>query len=59
MEKVNEEYLNTRHLVENLKSEEIIEKRKSVASLAKIAEILGPERTRTELLPFLQGINCY
>jgi serine/threonine-protein phosphatase 2A regulatory subunit A len=59
MDKINEECLNVRHLVDNLKSEEMVERLRSIQSLQKIAEVLGPERTRSELLPFLQGIYYY
>mmetsp|Transcript_35132 Transcript_35132/g.47975 ORF Transcript_35132/g.47975 Transcript_35132/m.47975 type:complete len:585 (+) Transcript_35132:189-1943(+) len=40
-------------LIDELKNDDVELRLNSVRSLTKIAEALGPERTRTELIPFL------
>jgi serine/threonine-protein phosphatase 2A regulatory subunit A len=57
MSKINEEtYLFVANLLDELKSEDLTERIKSINSLPLIGETLGQERTRSELLPFLQGL---
>jgi len=42
-------------LIEELKSEEIKKRINSLKHLTIIASALGPERTRSELLPYING----
>ena len=42
-------------LIDELKNEDIQLRLNSIRKLNTIARALGPERTRTELLPFLTG----
>jgi len=42
-----------------LKSEDIRKRLVSVQNLNVIASVLGPERTRLELIPFLNGIIIF
>jgi len=42
-------------LIEDLKNEDIRKRLFSVQNLNVIASALGPERTRVELIPFLNG----
>jgi serine/threonine-protein phosphatase 2A regulatory subunit A len=57
MARVKEEtYLLVAHLIDDLKSEDLTERIKSIKSLPLVAETLGQERTRNELLPFLLGL---
>jgi serine/threonine-protein phosphatase 2A regulatory subunit A len=42
-------------LISELKHEDIEFRLNSISKLSTITDALGPERTRTELVPFLQG----
>lgn len=42
-------------LIDELKNEDDKKRKNSIANLSSIAKALGPERTRTELIPFLNG----
>lgn len=42
-------------LIDELKNEDAQARLNSIARISTIALALGPERTRTELIPFLQG----
>lgn len=42
-------------LTEELKSDEVETRIKAMRRLRTVAQALGPERTRSELLPFLHG----
>ncbi len=42
-------------LIDDLKNEDIRKRLNSVQNLHVIANALGPERTRLELIPFLNG----
>ena len=42
-------------LIEELKSEDVKKRINSVKNLSTIATHLGKDRTRSELIPFLQG----
>lgn len=42
-------------LIDELKSEDIKRKVNSAKNLVTIATALGPDRTRSELVPFLNG----
>ena len=42
-------------LIDDLKNEDIRKRLNSVQNLNVIASALGPERTRLELIPFLNG----
>jgi serine/threonine-protein phosphatase 2A regulatory subunit A len=44
-------------LLDELRSEEIKKRINSVSQLKTIAAALGPDRTRNELVPFLNGTN--
>ena len=44
-------------LIDDLKHEDIRKRQNSVLNLPVIANALGPERTRLELIPFLNGKN--
>lgn len=43
-------------LIDELKNEDDKKRKNSIANLSLIAKTLGPERTRLELIPFLNGI---
>lgn len=43
-------------LIDELKHEDVQYRLNAMKNLAVIAKALGPERTRKELLPFLQGV---
>ena len=43
-------------LIEELKSDDLKRRIHSIKNLGSIASALGPERTRSELLPFIMGI---
>ena len=43
-------------LIDDLKSDELSRRINSVKSLHTIAVALGPDRTKSELIPFLAGI---
>jgi serine/threonine-protein phosphatase 2A regulatory subunit A len=42
-------------LIDELKNEDILLRLNAIRKLSTIALALGPERTRTELIPFLDG----
>ena len=42
-------------MIEDLKSEDLRRRVNAVKNLGTIAQVLGPERTRTELVPFIMG----
>lgn len=42
-------------LTEELKSDEVETRIKAMRRLRTVAQALGPDRTRSELVPFLQG----
>lgn len=44
------------NLIDDLRSEDPKKRLISVKNLTTIAHALGPEKTRLELLPFLEGI---
>lgn len=46
-------------LVDDLKSEELSRRINSVKNLNVIAAALGPDRTKSELIPFLSGISWF
>lgn len=52
-----ERILEIAELMDNLKSEEYSPRMRSVRSLSVIAEAIGPDRTRNELVPFLSGLT--
>lgn len=57
---INEETNNVATLIDELKHEDVALRLNSIKKLDVIANALGVERTRTELIPFLQGnITCY
>ncbi len=43
-------------LIDELKNEDIQLRLNSIRRLGTIARVLGPERTRKELIPFLSGM---
>jgi serine/threonine-protein phosphatase 2A regulatory subunit A len=43
-------------IIDELKSEDIRKRIHSVKNLALIASSIGPDRSRNELVPFLQGL---
>lgn len=43
-------------LTEELKSDEVETRIKAMRRLRTVAQALGPDRTRSELVPFLQGM---
>jgi serine/threonine-protein phosphatase 2A regulatory subunit A len=56
---INEETNNVATLIDELKHEDVALRLNSIKKLDIIANALGIERTRTELIPFLQGnITC-
>lgn len=46
-------------LIDDLRSEDPKKRLVSVKNLSTIAQALGPEKTRVELLPFLEGILIF
>lgn len=44
------------NLIDELRSDESKKRLNSVKNLSSIAQAMGPEKTRNELLPFLEGI---
>lgn len=44
-------------LIDELKSEDPKRRKNSIGSLRDIAKALGPEKTRNELIGFLNGTN--
>lgn len=52
---LNEEINNVATLIDELKHEDVTFRLNSIKKLAIIANALGVERTRNELIPFLQG----
>lgn len=52
---MNEEVNNVATLIDELKHEDVTFRLNSIKKLNIIASALGVERTRTELIPFLQG----
>lgn len=42
--------------LDGFKSDDVQQRNKSIKFLTFVAKALGPERTRNELLPFLQGL---
>lgn len=44
-------------LIDELKSEDSKRRLNSIKNFSTIASAIGPERTRSELLPFVNGIN--
>lgn len=46
---------NVANLIDELKHEDVTHRLNSIKKLNVISTALGPERTRTELIPFLQG----
>lgn len=55
---INEETSNVATLIDELKHEDVALRLNSIKKLDVIANALGVERTRTELVPFLQGKFC-
>ena len=45
--------------LDGFKSDDVQQRNKSIRHLKFVANALGPERTRTELLPFLQGFVLF
>jgi serine/threonine-protein phosphatase 2A regulatory subunit A len=43
-------------LIDELKHEDVVLRLNAIKRLSTIALALGPERTRTELIPFLDGL---
>jgi serine/threonine-protein phosphatase 2A regulatory subunit A len=43
-------------LIDELKNEDVQSRLNSISRISTIACALGEERTRTELIPFLQGV---
>lgn len=52
---MNEDVNNVATLIDELKHEDVTYRLNSIKKLNIIASALGVERTRTELIPFLQG----
>jgi serine/threonine-protein phosphatase 2A regulatory subunit A len=52
---INEETTNVAALIDELKHEDVTFRLNSIKKLDIIANALGIERTRNELVPFLQG----
>ena len=46
-------------LIDDLKADEVNKRIYSIKNLPLIASALGPERTRLELLPFINGNKTY
>lgn len=44
-------------LIDELKHEDVVLRLNAIKRLSTIALALGPERTRSELIPFLDGRN--
>lgn len=55
---INQETSNVASLIDELKHEDVALRLNSIKKLDVIANALGVERTRTELVPFLQGKFC-
>lgn len=57
MKQNRDSVLKVGQLIDELKSEDAKKRKNSIASIAQISKALGPERTRMELIPFLNGTS--
>jgi serine/threonine-protein phosphatase 2A regulatory subunit A len=54
----DDELIKVALLMDNLKADELPPRLKSIKALQTIADFIGVERTRNELVPFLLGL-CF